>query len=299
MSSNQGSIQTSGINDIYEYNEVHLDSAARDHGTNDQPVFNISPAMSGVMGVKLLSAQIPFTYYVFNHGNNTFQILPLGDPAQAKEITIPIGNYTVNSISGPLTSALELATGDSYTFVYSGTTGKFTLRSTSGAVFSLRFGTAGDDGATHPGMWLGFDAGEVRSDDSGVLVAPHTANITGPNYLLLTTSFGGRIAKNIRINGGSTPEAPAFAKIPVTVNPYGLITFTDPSDGYAFDMSMGQVQQLRVELLFGHTLQKVEMNGAPWSLVLLVLTQRGTTATRSVIDQGEAANTGRKRLRVK
>jgi hypothetical protein len=299
MSYTQASIQTAGINDIYEYNEIHLDSAARDHGTNDQPIFNLTPAFSNVLGIKLLSAQIPFTFYVFNHTNNTFQILPNGDPGQAQDVTLPVGNYTVHSIAGPLTAALTSATGDTYTFVYSGTTGKFTLRSTSGQVFALRFGTPGDDGSTSPRLWLGFNAGEIRSDDSGVLVAPNTANVTGPNYLLVGTSFGGRIAKNIRVNGGSTAEAPAFAKIPVTVNPYGLITFTDPNGGYAFDMSMGQVQQLSVELMFGHTLQKVEMNGAPWSLVLMVLTQRATTVTRSVIDNGEASNTGRKRLRVK
>lgn len=299
MSATAVPIQTSGVNDIYEYNEIHLDSAARDQGTNDEPIFNLAPAFSQVMGIKLVSAQIPFTYYVFNTGNGTFAYLPAGDPAQAKTVTLPPGNYTVASIAAPLTAALQSATGDTFTCTYSGATGRFTLRSNSGAVFALQFGSADDDGSTNPRIWLGFAAGINPSDASGVLVAPHAANITGPNYLLVTSSFAGRISRCIRVNGGSTAEVPALAKIPVTVNPYGLITYNDPNGSYAFDMSMAQVQQVKIGLVYGHTMQKVQMNGAPWSLVLQVLTQRDTSAARRVIDSGEGVNSGQKRLRVK
>jgi hypothetical protein len=300
MSFGQAPLQTAGVNDVYEYNEIHLDSVARDAGTNDEPVFVINPPFDNVLGIKLVSAQIPFTYYVFDDTNGSFQILPGADPAQARTVTLPPGNYTVTSISAPLTAALGAATGDTYSFIYSGATGRFTLRSTTGQVFALAFGSdAGDDGVTNPRLWLGFAGGINPSDASGNLVAPYTANITGPNYLYVTTSFGGRISRNIRVNGGSTPEAPAIAKIPVTVNPYGLITYTDPSGSYAFDMSNGQVQNLKVGLMFGHTLQKVRMNGSPWSLVLHVLTQRDTTVSRRVTDKGEGANTGQKRIRVK
>lgn len=299
MSFSTAPLQTAGVNDVYEYNEIHLDSAARDAGTNDEPVFNLNPSISNVLGIKLVSAQIPFTYYVFNDANNTFQILPNADPNQARTVTLPAGNYTVTSISNPLTTALGAATGDTYSFTYSGATGKFTLRSTTGQVFALSFGEDNDEGVSNPRLWLGFAPGINRSDDGGVLVASHTANITGPNYLYLVTSFGGRISRNIRVNGGSTPEAPAFAKIPVTVNPYGLITYTDPNGSYAFDMSNGEVQSIRLGLMYGHTLQKVQMNGSPWSLVMQVLTQRDTSVPRRVMDNGEGANTGQKRLRVR
>lgn len=296
----QGPVQTAGVNDVYEYNEIHLDSAARDAGTNDDPDFNLSPGFTNCLGVKLVSAQIPFTYYVFNSGNNTFEILSNpDDPATARTVALPVGNYTVNSIAKPLTEALGAATGDTYTLTYSTATGKFVLASTSGSVFALRFGSdAKDPGTDNPRLWLGFAGGLNRSDNFGVLVAPHTANITGPNYLYLAASFGGRLSTRIRLNGSTTGNAPVLAKIPVNVNPYGVITYGDPSGSFAYDMASGTLQDLRLSLLYGHTLQRVDMNGAPWSVVLYVLTQRDTTLSRHVTDRGEVTNSGRKRIRV-
>lgn len=298
MSSLPQVLQTPGVNDIYEYNELHLDSAARDSGTNDEPVFIINPAFSDVLGVKLLSAQIPFTYYVFNEDNTAFEVLPNANPDEAVGVFLPPGNYTVNTIVTPLVQTLKNATGDNYTCTYSGSSGRFTITSTTSTPFALKFGETNDKGSTNPRLWLGFGPGINASDAFGTLVSPFIANITGPNYLYIVSSFGGRLGQYIRVNGDSTAEAPAFAKIPVNVNPYGVIDHADHNSEYFFDMGLGQIQQVKLGLIFGHTLDKINMNGAPWSVVIQVLTQRKNTVSRRVQDLGEAVSSGKKRIRV-
>lgn len=294
-------LQCSGVNDIYEYNELHLDSAGRDQGDNNHPIFVLQPAIGNVMGIKLLSAQIPFSYYVFNSANNTFLLQPdYADPTKVT-VTLPPGNYNVDTFIPVLTTALETANAlDTYTVDYSNLTGRYTVTSNGGRQFALHFGSGVDDiGESNPRIWMGFGPGANVSSSGGVLTAPATASITGPNYIYLTTSFGGRLSRNIRVNGNSSIDPTTIAKIPVTVNPWGLITYTDPTASYAFDMSLGQVQNVEMGLQFGHTSQAVDMNGAPWSIVLQILTQRENTASRRMVGEMKAGQTSNKRIRVR
>lgn len=161
--------QCSGVNDIYEYNELHLDSAARDQGDNNQPIFMLQPALSSIMGVKLVSAQIPFTFYVFNEKNNTFSYYPTGDTnANPVTITIPIGNYTSQTFDTTLETALAAAApGSPITVDYSGNSGRYTLTSNSGTPFAFRFGADDDAGENNPRLWIGFGPGLVRSNNQG------------------------------------------------------------------------------------------------------------------------------------
>jgi hypothetical protein len=314
-------LQTLGVNDVYEYNELHLDSAGRDAGTNNEPIFTISPSFDKVLGIKLLSAQvklrrqsplatpattcptffpffqIPFTYHVVNPTNNTFFYI---DNGQEVAVTLPSGNYTIDNITPTLGQALATASATAalpgtFTVGYSAVSGKLHIQQDQNRPFSLRFGDVGNSGTDSPRLLLGFDAGIVHSDETGSMWAPNVVNITGPNYIYLSTSFGGTLSRYMRVDGANTSEAPVFAKIPVTVNPWQVIHYTDPSNGFAFDMSSGQLQHIELHLHSGHNAHALDMNGSPWSVVIQVLTQRDTSVAR----RWSGENGGSKRIRVR
>lgn len=282
--------QTPGLNDVFVHNEFNMDSNSRDAGTNDNPRFVIAPILDNVLGVKLISAQIPFSYYVFNSRNNTFTLTSTGGGPFT--VTIPVGNYTVTSLAVALAAAMNAVNpGGAYSVTYSATTGRFTITSgTGGYSFTLTFTDPGllldeGPGALSPRLWIGFPAGASTST-AGSLTAPYVANVTGPTYLLVLASLGARIAKNVRVNGLNSEDPPVLAKIPVNVNPGGLILFNDPSESYAFDMSDSFLQEMEFSLHFGDSNLPVEMNGQPWSLVLQILTKRDTSISKLGVSGG-------------
>lgn len=90
-------VETAGVNDIYVYNQVLLDSHDAESGDSDRPIFNLHPAFSDCVGFKIISARVPFSYYVFNQYNNTFTLnITYYNLIKIEQtITVPIGNYTI------------------------------------------------------------------------------------------------------------------------------------------------------------------------------------------------------------
>jgi len=77
-----------GLSDEYYYKEISLD--AKDFSTAQTaqytalnwPSFNagVSGDLKNIVGVKVMSAQIPFSYYVFTLLNGSFQLREGGGP---------------------------------------------------------------------------------------------------------------------------------------------------------------------------------------------------------------------------
>jgi len=280
--------QTTGVNDLYVYNEFQFDSHSFDAGTLNAPQFILSKPLDGVIGVKLVSAEIPFTYYVITAVNNTFTLV---DGGGTHTITIPVGNYTSNSISTALGTALTNGFA-TYTVTYSLTTGKLTVTSTVAEAFIVTFTSPNNNlpvphGDTNPGYWLGFAQGS-NTAVAGVLVAPNVLNITGPTHINVCGSIGGRIANTINVNGGSSFDPSSFGQVAVNTNPWGLITYQDASNPYFFDFGDGgYIQQISFYLSFGDMFKplNLDLNGVGFSVTIGVLSKRTTSLT-------DAENTG-------
>lgn len=269
-------LQTSGINDVYEYNEIHLDSSKADNrGDSDgqlNPRFAITPPVPSVIGIKVLTAQIPFAWNIVTADNNAFSI-------DGRPYTLPIGNYSVTTLVDQLNSLVATANfNPGVTFGFNQRTGALTIQDSNLAANSLP-GVLSIP-ANGPVSLFGLAApADVPITVAETDLAGH-ANATGSNYLLLTSqSLAGRLSKNIRINGETTPHPIVLAKIPVTCDPGGVIAYQDASPGYCFDMGMEQLQHIDLLLLDGDTLKPLPVN-SPWSVSLMVLSQRETSVPR-------------------
>lgn len=310
MSQPTDRIQTIGINDIYEYNVWHGDSAQRSGGTNNKPSFTLSPSIPNILGAKLMSAQIPFTYYVVNQSNNAFyyQETQADGTVDNFQIALNPGHYNAEELAAHLQERLRAYTLHPGLLVtYDPSLNKLVIRNpTVGSNFAMIFRDHPIDPSYtfqhHLAPYLGFNTGTNASSDAGAegsrLIAPNALLITGPNYLYITTSFAGRLSNSIRVNSSIRNERPIFAKIPVTVNPGGIILFNDTSPTFYFDMALDQISHIELSLIFGDSGAEVDLNGAPWSVVFEFLTQRDTAVPRQALN-GTPQPLGRKRARVK
>jgi hypothetical protein len=122
-----------GLNDSLEYLEFEFDSFDSDRGINSNvsplnwPLFLLGRPLTDIASIKILEVQIPFSYYVINSTNNTFIVqYAVGDSITTQQftVTIPVGNYTAASFRTAANTAIDAATGASWTLTYSNITNK-------------------------------------------------------------------------------------------------------------------------------------------------------------------------------
>ena len=286
-----------GLNDSLQYFEIEFDSLDTNttpdgaSKTTDWPLFLLGRPLTNVAAIKILEVQIPFSWYVYNSTNNTFVLSESDSLSTSPTITIPIGNYTSTSMSATLAALLTAASPAShtYTVTYSGSsniaaaTGKFTISSNAGSTntFSLTFGSSISPGNTNPRLWLGFNPGANSSNASQILVAPNVASVTGPNYLYVNSNKMGQLCNLYLPQGaynlGKGTNSPQMAKIPVDVQPGGVVYWKDPDPQKWFDFeNLSNFANIDFYLTMGNTSAQtpLQLNGLSFSIKLGVLVNK-------------------------
>ena len=272
-----------GIDDRYEYKEYVFDSLDSDNvrggsSTTDWPLFTIGVPLPNVVGMKILEVIIPFSYYVINSSNNTFTLTETVG-AVSQTVTLAVGNYNSTSILTALNTSLDAASvagGNSFTYTssFSTVTNKLSISKTGAGEFAFVFGTSTDTGETNPRLWLGFNAGTSTSSSS-LLTASIVLGITGPDYLYInSTSHGQYVSMYLPQTFGvsATGIGNEMAKIPVNVNPGGVITWTDPCPELWYKVDLASFGTIDFYLQMGNTTVKpLSLNGRPFQIKLGLL----------------------------
>jgi len=293
-----------GLNDSLKYFEFVFDSwdtnTTPDASSSpaDWPLFLLGKPLTNVAALKILEVQIPFTWNVFNSTNNVFTLTENGSTTST--ITIPVGNYTSTTLSTMLGALLTAASsfGATYSAAYAGSssatmTQKITIYVPTASLgtlttFFLTFGAANNSGNTNSRRAIGFNAGASASSVSTVpayiggtgisLTAPNALNVTGPNYLYVNSNKMGGLCNFYlplgAANLGNGQTGPQMAKIPVNVQPGGVIYWQDPDPQKWFDLeSLANFANIDFYLSLGNTSAEkpLKMNGMNFSLKVGIL----------------------------
>jgi hypothetical protein len=209
------------------------------------------------------------------------------------------GNYTTTQMIVQLKNALTDASLSLNTLTYDvgfdSTTQKFWINNNSTTVdFSLVFGLPTNSGNYNPRLWLGFNGGVISSTFAGpytgangsgtqaastaLIVAPNAASVTGPNYVYLNSLKIGQLTNAYlpqgAVNLGGGNAGPQIAKIPVNVQPGGIIYWQDPDPFKYFDLeNLSNITDVDFFLTLGNTTTQIplQMNGQPFSIKLALL----------------------------
>ena len=328
-----------GLDPTLQYLELEIDSLDYTQGYEfgvsplDWPEFQIGgkQPLVNIGAMKIIEAQIPFTWYTVTLANNTFTVWELGLGSGVDggfvyyptTLSIPPGNYDTTSFGTAMSLAL---TGSffstyvpgtsftppgglaktlpfkliSYTFVYNPSTGKYQINVVGGNASSrqgyfnfyftfpastiqtqsLAYIIGGPvDGTPTANSFLSPGASSV------VVVPPYytfgfmpnIANLTGPNYLYLNSRKLGAVCNIYLPKGQAFQHAgnagPQLAKIPVNVNPGGVIYWSDPDISKYFDLSaLNSLTQVDFYFTLGNDQSTpVLFNGQSFSLKLALL----------------------------
>lgn len=280
-----------------KYYEFELDSLDADqaavNGVSaiDWPLFQIGgkKPLENIVAIKILEVQIPFTWYVFNSTNNQF--VYQDNLVGPFTITFPIGNYTATQVTVILAGLLNAVQATwTYTVTYDSALQKFTIWNNvanAANAFALTFGASSDKvGNTNPALLLGYNPGVNTSNgylgagtNFGVfLTAPNVMSVTGPNYLYINSTKVGNLTDIYLPRGaanlGGGNAGPQMAKVPINVQPGGVIYWSDPNPDRWFDLeNLSSLTEIDFYLSLGNTSNQtpLQLNGQPFSVKLGLL----------------------------
>lgn len=282
-----------GLNDSLRYYEFELDSldASSSNGAGiaatDWPVFLLGgkTPLSNIAAVKIIEAQIPFSWYVFNSQNTSqnangtqWTLNETGGVTNAYP-AIAIGNYAGGTV---LATALETAlnaVSSNYTVTFNSQTQKLTFSTTKAGVsaFTFTFGAPTNSGNFNPRLYMGFPGG-VTSSTGLSMVSPNVVLVSGANYLYVNSSKFGQLTNLYLPQGafnlGGGNAGPQMAKIPVNVTSGNVIYWQDPDPQKWFSLeNLPLLNQVDFYLTLGNTTTQtpLQLNGLSFSLKLAVL----------------------------
>ena len=247
-----------GLNDSLKYYEFELDSLdatssnADGVAKTDWPLFLLGgkTPLSNIAAFKIIEAQIPFTYYVFNSSNTDnsssnlarWTVTETGSGAGGPYYPlIPVGNYAGgDALATALQNALN-AVSSGYTCSYSAQTQKLTFTTSKANVtgFSFTFGLSTNSGNKNCRLYMGFPGG-VTSSVATTLVSPNVILLSGANYVYVNSAALGNLTNLYlpqgAVNLGGGNSGPQMAKIPINCNSGEVSFWQDPDPQKWFDV---------------------------------------------------------------
>jgi hypothetical protein len=175
-----------------------------------------------VVGARLLSADVPSSFFVFSaaHGN-TAMTVTVG--AATAEVTIPDGNYDMDSLPVELRAALEAAfPGKTFATSIDPRTMQLVVECDQGDAVGVDASAAADGPPTDWGLayYLGFPRGVVTTG-SPTLTSPGVVNLNPFTYVLLDLQELGTIDEG-GVYGSAVGKG-CFCKIPINGISYEYI----------------------------------------------------------------------------
>ncbi len=285
-----------GLNDSLKYYEFQLDSLDASGSGNegaartDWPLFLLGgkTPLSNIAAFKIIEAQIPFTYYVFNDVNTDnsstnlarWTLTELGPGAGGPYYPkIAVGNYTGgDALAAQLQTAIN-AVSSGYVVTYNATLQKlvFVCNKLNVIGFSFTFGTPTNSGNKNPRLYIGFPGG-VTTSSTNTIISPNVILLSGANYVYVNSNALGNLTNMYlpqgAVNLGGGNSGPQMAKIPINCNSGEVSYWQDPDPQKWFDVeNLNVLNQVDFYLSLGNTTAELplKLNGVSFSLKLAIL----------------------------
>ena len=254
---------------------VSIDSIDRDYYLYPSPTqynFKLPTAFKNVVAIRLLSMEIPMSFYVFTaEKRNTTLLIKEAGLSPFVKATIPDGNYTIPDLCFAVQDALIAATGnDTYIVSYNTSTLKINISNTN-VQFRIDTQTNSLEQGLFWGLgyFLGFDKG-VYSSNNKSLTGVRIMNINPYNYMILDLGDLNMVQEGVTTKG-------YFTKVPLNVNNFNYVYLTPECCSYnvaKFDPPIGRLDTISVLWRF-HDGTRIDFNGYNHSFMIEIITGEG------------------------
>lgn len=257
----------------------------------DQPRF-IMDELRDIVGVTVLQASIPFSYYVFDNLNNQFKITVTGGLSPTPgtyTCTIAPGSYnSINLIPQILKAMTTTLTGAGFTAWVDVTTSALVIYTTGASTtFNVNFsgvnsaqniiGFYGGASVTATQATVGnplFDNNDVAKTAGYYVQSPFAVNLSGENLLFLHSSIASSVYGTVRTH---TNASDILQFCQVNNNYQGMIEWVNPNPTEKKPMTRNTISSVSFYWTLGFRTrfkagssetQYLELRGQPFQLAL-------------------------------
>jgi hypothetical protein len=206
----------------------HVESAL------DSPFFSFTQKTFLCAGIKILSAEVPFSYYVIDNTNNALAM-------NTSLVEIPVGTYNADTLATVIKTAAEAVTGGTWTITWDNVYLKYSFSWTDGFInyCTLDFIFADKPYYKELKDILGFTQDSYAT--TGTITSDKVASPMGPTYLYINSRRIGRGIDALlpAAEDGSAPPVDQLCRIPINVNYSDIIFFQDEANTTYFDFAEG------------------------------------------------------------
>lgn len=236
--------------------QIYLDSkyANKRNGNAGDAYFSISPIYvedGNYIYISVVSCIIPYAFYNINSTNNKLTYDIVGNPQQ--QFIVPVGNYNINQL---LTYINNNWTG--YNLTLNTLTNKISIINLASQEFTVYSGGLANI--------LGFTSNAYgNASGSYIVTSPSVANLYTITNINVETNL---LTYNVSNISNQVQNKSIIASIPVTVAPFSLISYENPSL-YKANLYVGEFNNLTIRLLDNNG-AVVDMNGVDYTITLQI-----------------------------
>ena len=240
------------------YKSAYFDSEKRNYGTNNNPMFVLDTAIKGSHKIKVISSNIPFSFYYFN-GNLNINITDL----IINQYQIPlVGNYTINELCTTLQNGLNTATSSTdYTVTYDDSNGRITIVSASLKTLQIL------EDSNNIYKKLGFTKNQT---EIGSITGTNMVKVSPQFVVLQSNELVQAVAVDSRSYYKNVSNDNTIMTIPINVNRWQYNYYNAPQALEYLTANSSDISHLSFKLLDDYG-QDIDLNGVPFTIKIGVL----------------------------
>jgi len=227
--------------------------------TSDNFTVTLNSSLTRIADIEIERVEIPYSFYTINSSNNVLTF-----NSGANSITITPGNYTANNLITEMKTQLNVTfAGQNPNVTFSPITYKLTITKT--AAFTV------DSSSSVPTSTASYVLGfRVSSASSTSVTADSVLNISGPNYILISSKYltNGIYHKTLFSNASYQS---VFWAVPVNCSP-GSTIIESPSMPIHLNskVSLSPADVIDFQLT-DDTNNPISLNGLDWAMQMIFI----------------------------
>ena len=228
---------------------------------------NIIASDDEVLGVSLISATIPNSFYNLsnNNQNNKIKFKETGD-ASYKELTIPSGSYDILELSSKVKELLEANSTNTltYTFTYDEINNELTIKNSNPTVKNTTFDFTIENSCRR---FLGFKSQIITINSTNGITSDRAVDITDTRnsiYIRLPNLSNSKV-----VESSSGKFSNIIAQVPVALSRNTFFVFEPPTE-FICELTQKQINSIDINITYQNETEAVNFEGCDWEINLKI-----------------------------
>ena len=228
---------------------------------------NIIASDDEVLGVSLISATIPNSFYNLsnNNSNNKIKFKETGD-TDFTTLTIPSGSYDILELSDKVKELLEANSTNTltYTFTYDEINNTLNIKNNNPTVKNTTFDFTIENSCRR---FLGFKSQEITINSTNGITSDRSVDITDTRnsiYIRLPNLSNSKV-----VESSSGKFSNIIAQVPVALSRNSFFVFEPPTE-FICELSQKQINSIDINITYQEETEAVNFENADWEINLKI-----------------------------